>query len=261
MLFNFTLKPLASVQPWGELGNLNLHWFGLTDGEYWIEVGSDSLFEYSEQVRQFPDATRYCNYQVVRFDEDVLEMVPFILEPVPRALVPYISGESGRAWEAMGISWREGDHLHAERIWDLSKGSHFWAGSRRLDTGYLSPSTRILLWSDESEVHIEWDNSDELFDGVLAWSAICGAFSLPRVQFVAELKSFHARLMEQMAGRIEQVMAGALPSEVHIDLAQLQRDQEWHCQSMDKQLAGLESPTDWQAVREAIQEVERLTQG
>jgi Family of unknown function (DUF5984) len=39
-LFNFELAPLERVQPWGKAGQQNLHWFGLTDGQYWI--GKDS---------------------------------------------------------------------------------------------------------------------------------------------------------------------------------------------------------------------------
>ena len=45
MLIDFTLLPLAMVQPWGRPDNLSLHWFGLTDGQYWIEVGENKLFE------------------------------------------------------------------------------------------------------------------------------------------------------------------------------------------------------------------------
>jgi hypothetical protein len=48
MLIDFTLLPIAMVQPWGRPDNLSLHWFGLTDGQYWIEVSENKLFEYSE---------------------------------------------------------------------------------------------------------------------------------------------------------------------------------------------------------------------
>ena len=38
MLFEFVLRPLEEVQPWG-VDEPTLHWFGLTDGWYWIEAG------------------------------------------------------------------------------------------------------------------------------------------------------------------------------------------------------------------------------
>jgi hypothetical protein len=32
MLIEFTLLPMARIQPWGEPAQRSLHWFGLTDG-------------------------------------------------------------------------------------------------------------------------------------------------------------------------------------------------------------------------------------
>lgn len=52
MLFDFTLVPLDEIEPWGKPGQLSLHWFGLTDGYYWMDVGSSTLFEYSELPRR-----------------------------------------------------------------------------------------------------------------------------------------------------------------------------------------------------------------
>lgn len=52
MLFNFTLTPLADVSYWGETEEKHLHWYGLTDGQFWIQAGNDVLLEYSEAVQK-----------------------------------------------------------------------------------------------------------------------------------------------------------------------------------------------------------------
>lgn len=257
MLFNFTLVPVENVRPWGEPGNLNLHWFGLTDSQYWIEAGSDSLLEYSNLVRERFGGSRYCDYYVARLYEDVMEMVPHVLEPIPPVLVPYISGISGRAWEATFRSWMESHDEQPlnDRFWQIVDAASCLHNPRCMITNYLSPPAKIMMWSDESTVHIEWDNRDESFEGVQAWSAVQGAFVLPREQFISEIQSFHSRLMEQMAVRVEQVQAGALSSDIQIDLPGLQQEHEFRSLPIDRTIARSLQPTDWQRVHEAIQEV------
>ncbi|WP_370584974.1 DUF5984 family protein [Micromonospora sp. ANENR4] len=40
--FRFELYPLDEVSPWGR-GQPRLHWFGLTEGWYWLEAGGQEL--------------------------------------------------------------------------------------------------------------------------------------------------------------------------------------------------------------------------
>lgn len=46
MLFRFRLRPVADVMAWGDAENQHLHWFGLTDGWYWLDAGGSELFRY-----------------------------------------------------------------------------------------------------------------------------------------------------------------------------------------------------------------------
>lgn len=230
----------------------------MTDGQYWINVGSETLFEYSEPARVRLGAPRYCNYQVVRLHEDLLAMVSHVIEPVPAELTRYIAGDRGRAWSEKASAWyaakadREDD-----RYWQIIDSAGIWVGNRTLDSAYLSPSASIRIWSDESLVHIEWDNRSKLVDGVPAWSALCGSHSLPRDEFVREVKSFHTRLMEEMGERVKQVVAGALPPEVRVDLPNLQREHEKRRLLWEGMFAGPATPTDWKATYEALLEIEQ----
>ncbi len=45
---NFRLQELEKVMPFGKEPHLSLHWFGLTDGLLWIDVGTQTIYEYSE---------------------------------------------------------------------------------------------------------------------------------------------------------------------------------------------------------------------
>lgn len=263
MLFNFTLVPVAEVPPWGKPGDEHLHWFGLTDGQYWMEVGEDRLFEYSEQARAALDLTRYVDYQVVRLYEDILEMFPFVLEPVPAPLIPFLSGESGQKWDAAFMAWWENpdDDPQVQRNSDLVDLCIALISNRRLNSLHLQQAPQIGMWSDESLVYIEWDNRVAKFEGVPALSALHGTYALPREQFVSEVKSFHSRLMDQMAERIDEIRAGALPPHARIDQPGLQQEHELRRRSGDKALEAPSSKTDWQAILAAIREVERMQAG
>ena len=253
MLFNFTLIPLDQIGPWGSPDDPHLHWFGLTDGEYWLEVGDSKLFEFSSQVQAIHGVGRYCSYYVVRLHEDILEMVPHILEPVPPAFVPYISGESGRAWQATAKAWIEESEEYSDFQWETV----LWSGRRKLDNGYITQPANIHFWSDESTVHIEWDNTRRKIDGEPAWSATRGSYQLSREDFLQEVRSFHDRLMEQMRERVKQVIAGQLPAEIKIDLNQLEREHAHRECELKRCFDPPQPPADWEQIREAIRQCEQ----
>ncbi|WP_123601984.1 DUF5984 family protein [Micromonospora sp. Llam0] len=52
--FQFQLRPLDQVHPWGR-DKQTLHWFGLTEGWYWLDLNGHQLLRYSaETVRRRP---------------------------------------------------------------------------------------------------------------------------------------------------------------------------------------------------------------
>ena len=252
MLFDFTLVPLDAIKPWGKPGQLSLHWFGLTDGHYWMDVGPSTLFEYSEAARQL-GAPRYCDYQVARQYEDVVEALPYIMEPVPADLIPYLSGEGRWRTTDCMAAWSEAQpERDDDSYWTTVEHAVSWIGKRELSTAHLSPSVDFVMWSDDAAVHIEWDNLGKVIQGVPAWSAARGTYSLPRERFAEEVRTFHARLMLAMAERVESVVAGALPSDVHVDIPGLLREQQMRAALSCANFGPPPDATDWHAIRQAI---------
>ena len=252
MLINFELTSVEEVAPWGGPGNQSLHWFGLTEGRYWIDVGENTLFEYSERVR-LKHFDRYCKYYAARIFEDITNMLTSILDPVPHDLVQYVSGRSGRAWIKMLESWSERNLVEGagDEIWDVWDRANLLLSDRSLDSAYLTPSTSIVMWSDEADVHIEWENGDKLIDGELAWSAVTGSYHLPREKFVKEVGAFYANLFEQMTSRIEKVAAGALHADIHIDLPGLISENEQRREGAAQTLRR-KGQASWDEIRLAI---------
>ena len=255
MLINFELTALPDVIPWGPPNAPSLSWFGLTDGRYWISVGEATLFEYSQHARD-AGTPRYCDYQVVRLLEDILDMLPSIMEPVPPTLVKYLSGDTGKAWQRKRSSWanEQFDSLDEDEFWRLAGLADSLSYGRFLDSAYLSASANILMWSDEQNVHIEWDNSEKVFDGKPAWSAMKGHFQMLREDFVSEVRSFHSRLIEQMTSRVSQVVAGALSPEIRIDFPGLLTEHEQRRNTFNEGL-GNNVATPWDEVEHAILEI------
>jgi hypothetical protein len=255
-LFNFTLTPLEKVPPWGKLGDLSLHWFGLTDGIYWLGVGDEKLFEYHPDNPWGIDSLRFVDYQIARLYEDILEMVPAILEPVSKSLQADISGDGLINYLRAFDEWSEQERDDAE-FWELRGESMILTLNRILDSGYLTAAPKIWLWSDGTNVHVEWDNRERLHKGKSVWSAQQGEFLLTRAAFIAEVRDFHNRLMQQMQERVDQVCAGALPPEVRIDLTALREEHERRSASIEAHFAPPAEPTDWEAVERAIAEIKR----
>ena len=252
MLFNFTLVPLDEIKPWGKPGGQSLHWFGLTDGEYWIEAGTSKLLEYSDQARQH-GTTQFCSYQVARLYEDIVELAPYVLEPIPSDLAPAISDRGRKRTLARMSAWcDENAERDDDQYWSTIDSTSTWIGRRELDTAYLSPAADIVMWSDKSIVHIEWDNRDKLFEGLGAWTAPFGSYCLTRSDFAAECNSFHERLMSAMSKRVERVLVGALPPEIHVDFDGLAHEHQKRQRLSELNFGELPSPTDWQAVRDAL---------
>ncbi len=253
-IFNFELQPLAEIQAWGEPHDPSLSWFGLTLNAYWIQVGSERLFGYSASAQAELGATRFCNYQVARIYEDLLQLKPHALEPVPTELQQYISVAESRPWNLNWEQWcAAGDtQIGAVQVNDLLDIAGPWMGRRPLHSLYLKPSTNIAFWSDAELVHIEWDIREKLVKDEPAWSAPFGRWALPHMEFISEVRSFHERLMAEMATRISQIAGGCLSSRIRVDLDAFHHDQNVRTWPIEPYLGPIEPPTNWSAVIDAI---------
>lgn len=112
---NFRLQDLDKICPWGSKDALSLHWFGLTDGQLWIDVGNQTIYEYSEAARQyFACPIQYNEYQLSRFLEDFSCTFQFIRESIPECLYDEI-GE----FEAKTDAWKESHIDDEDAVFDL----------------------------------------------------------------------------------------------------------------------------------------------
>lgn len=273
MLFNFHLCPFNQISPWGKPGDLSLHWYGLSFGYYWLDAGAVELLRYNPALvdlwaRKYPGANwlpdmPYVDYQVARLWDDVIEILPAVLEPVPLRLARALTlkGPWANWLRSAEAALREhmGASLTLEDARNLLYEAGRWWGRRSLDTAYLQAGAEIACWGDGAEVHIAWDNRGLMLEGLPAWDAQFGEYRLPVAAFLDEVHAFDTRFIRRMHDRVALAQVNWTRPDVTLDpginVAQEKSAQylNWRMQpSVRREL------DDWDHIYEAIAQIEAL---
>jgi len=236
---------------------LSLSWFGLTYGSYRLEVGNEKLFSYSEQMSAIWTAESpgfcgdYVDYQVVRLWEDILEILPNVLEPIPLELAQLFSTHN---LQVSALNQRVEKSLRSGHInQDIAKAAVCWIQDRTLDTGYLINGPSIWLWSDQDSVTITWDNRNSLINGVEVWSAKHGSYSMPRSVFLKEVELFNDDFIAQMSQRVDDICAGWNRPHIRIDIENLRKQQLERPRELEHKLHFPANPIDSKKILTAIE--------
>lgn len=282
MLFHFQLRALADVAPWGSPGKFNLHWFGLTDGWYWLQMDEDNeVFRYSSKLLAhwhalYPAETissPYVDYYVVRLWEDILAILPDILEPLPPQLAHMLeTDEQIKQWQQRAEHWEqrrerrmredevEYDEAEEDEVWDIYSQATLWWDHRMLNTGYVTAPPHLWFWHDGIYIHCYWDNRQLSLTDLPAWATQQGHIRLTPAQFLEEVTSFHTRLFLAMAERIEEAKLSWSRPDVALDFAALEKEQQdrfqWLARARDR--AASRSTTPWNEVLDAMKTMDRL---
>jgi hypothetical protein len=247
------------MYPWGTEGNHNLHWFALSDGCYWLRVGDAELFRVSPSFTEIKDwqsdCDPYVDYFVVRLWEDLLEILPAVLTPVPAPLREKLAALNLEAWYKKIFRWFD---RNEDLPFETECHATEWLRTRHLYSGHLRYSPIIWLWSDETHVHIEWDNRDRLEQDVPVWDAQLGSYSLPRADFLSEVHSFRDRFLSGMQTRVDQLRAGWDRPEIAIYLDDLVKSQAYRQAEFEQALALVEQveADDWVGILEVAALIE-----
>lgn len=243
--FQFRLRPIAEISPWGP--ERRLHWFGLTDGWYWIEIGDLELLRYAPQtVQRWTDegcspASPYVDYYVVRLWEDLLNLLPEVLEPVPDDLAEFIASDP--------CDWTWPDEEQAEARVEAAMKAAEWYSNHVLDMGYLRSSPSIRWWrrtaSGRDRMIMAWQHRP----GDTEFAAPrTGQAATPTNVFVGAVEELDRKLLSAMDERIAELERSGPPPRVHIDMQQLRAEHRdraaWLPRHRNRSPA-----TDWAEVR------------
>jgi hypothetical protein len=272
MLFNFQLHPLEDIPPWGHEGDYHLGWFGLTDSFYWLNVGEQELFRYTKEalettwgedinpIKPLP----YADYYAVRLWEDIQEILPDILEPIPQSLLQIVEpGLQSESWyrHLADKTFPDDDEFEAsDEVETAFETAARWLHQRYLHTSYLKYGPRIWFWTDGETLFISWANEDLKHEGFQVWTAITGRLAMPLQSFIDEVLSFDRRLIEAMEKRVESIRQHWPRTDIQIDIDGLVREHEdratWMAQTLEK--ARTKTPVQWNEVIHAIELLEKF---
>ncbi|WP_371479813.1 DUF5984 family protein [Kitasatospora sp. NBC_00315] len=248
--FRFELRDLADVRPWGGEHNPTLHWFALTAGWYWIELGGHELLRYSERTlrrwrEEFGTQDRpYVDHFVVRIWEDVLEILADVMEPVPRDLVGFVSSDL-----AGSPVWDE------DEVTPEAEAAADWHGRRSMYMGPLVNAPHIRWWrtvfDGADRISVSWTHEP---DHEIEFAApLTGLVTLSADHLSAAVADLDRALLAAMERRVAALEAAGGPPGVGLDVEQLRRDHEGRSARLER--ARTRTPaTDWAAVRAGARE-------
>ena len=207
----FKLRDVNAIEPWaGERGK-TLSWFGLTDGCYCIETPAGRLFEFAGEVAPGLGEP-WCQYQVARLFEDLIEIWPTVSDPVPEDIINYF-----QAWyrQKLGsdmcevdsfdafLAWQKHWENHTREVGDRALNAFYDVSEalgyrRHVDTLYLQEQPNFLLWRIGEEIHLGWD-------GAASWPPMRARLKFSYSTVKDALSNFFQEFLAQMDARVASI--------------------------------------------------------
>ena len=252
---NFRLKELEEVLLWGEEPHQSIHWFGLTDGLLWIDVGEQTIYEYSEEAqRYFVERHPYNDYQLARFLEDFSNLFRYIGESVPSDLYDAITDFSFKnkinQWWDMYID--QPDEMF-NQFMETDYIGVKWFDDRIMDSGYLIGGPLIGFFRSGDKLKIIWDSTYKLENGCNMWKSPCGAIVISYKMFVGEVTRFFHAFYTAMDRQVENAVSKDWGN-VSLDKGQLVNENIERKEGFDQMISFLSRTpfhTNWDSVKQA----------
>jgi hypothetical protein len=200
---------------------------------------------------RFPNPLGYpdcVDYQVVRLYEDLLDILPAVFSPVPDEVHETVSTASGfQNWLLTNNAIS--NKVETDQDWDDFFDFRSWTCERFLSTMHLTQRPIILFWQYRNRIHIRWDNTSCVVNGLQPWTSIQGHHEMPVTEFMQEIESFHQRLMDLMQERVHILQTrNPLSAQIHIDIEQITQEHAERTKSLELALAKKPEAVDWERV-------------
>ena len=262
-LFEFKLKDLVDVMPWDDENGKKLHWFGLTDGYFYMNVNGEQLFHSTDEIieywknenPEFAPVSNYVDYQVVRSYEDLLYILPNVLQPIPTAVFKHIETFNKQVqFENIFDNYLDflgEDDEPGDEYFDATE----WFYLRRLSTMHLNQGPDIWFLLHEDQILIRWNNKEKHENGIPLWTSTSGECRMKADSFIEEVNGFHNNLMLEMERRIDLLHKNNPIPDIRIDLKRLSEEHQERKLSLARTLASKPTIKNWDIVQSSINKI------
>jgi len=256
---HFQLKELDKIVPWGQEPHLCLHWFGLTDGLLWIDVGTQTIYEYNEEANAyFGQKCRYNDYQISRFLEDFSHTFRYVGESIPEKLYYSLEEIDEKSDEWRRCHEEEEDTVF-ERFFDEEYCAFCdWWWNRGFDSGHLIGGPHIRCFRCREKLKILWESTFQTDSGKSIWTSPKGSFEMPYKEFVSAVTDFFNSFFKAMDKQVEKAVKKDWGS-VALDKQRLLEENEERKSEFSKAVALLKNTnenTDWDKVMMLYEKME-----
>ena len=259
---NFCLQELDKICPWGSEENPSLHWFGLTDGQLWINVGNQTIYEYSEAAKQYFGCPQlqYNDYQICRFLEDFSDTFRYIGESIPKSLYDEIG-----QFEAKTDEWKESHIEEEDEVFELFYDNEYqplirWFYDRTFDSGHLVGGPQIGCFRFGDKIKLFWESSYQLDNGESIWTAPMGIVEMTYAEFVSSVMEFYESFFAAMDKQVENAVAKDWGN-VSLDKERLVEENEERRSNFLDNIKFLNHPqgnTDWDSIIELYGRMQQI---
>jgi len=254
-LFEFELAKVEEILPWETSGGLSLTWFALTDGRFWMPVGDQILFEYSDEIMtHWETSVRTADYQVAALAREMLGSVAAGAARLPERIERLASD-----WNLLLELRREVDaEDNSEETNQLAYAAWRWLGERSPCASYLvaSPNFQFVRVGDELRIH--WDNRGRVVDGCSVWTAQAGVHAMPVASFLEECRDFARRLLNEMESRIGAIEAETVRTRTTLNVHSLRHQHEIWRAEFSSYFKTYQPDIEWQEAERAIQRIAEM---
>ncbi len=265
--FDFKFKDLEI-----SITESGLVWYWLTDSFFWLNVGDEKLFQFSDEVLKIWSKSGYplptysfekcMSYPLIRLWEDTINILPTIMEPVPIEfhklfMQPFdIIDSYSEKWEAYS-------RLQEQKIRYSKHGlpfnKPFFFDNHILNTWYIVGDPNLHFWRYKDDMWFTWDftNHFEIDENtqqqVNVWAATKGTYHLPFDEFMREFNSFNNRVISEMKIRINTILNSTELQKLYpenYDFDNLIQDHEKRKNTLERAIKNYSSPFDWEELVE-----------
>lgn len=256
-LVNFRLKHPDTIIPWGDAPDTSMHWFGLTEGEYWLDFNKATLYEYTKAISA--DGVPYVEFQVARLLEDWTGIFESIAAPVPDGFYS-IAETSNYLYRFYGAVNKFLENLPEDAVeaYDRYDKAIEWIYSRTLTAMHLNYAPGVSFFRNKDKLAIVWKADYLVGNNVPVWTAQNGEIEMEYAVFVREIEDFGGRFFAAMDTQVELAVAKDW-GETKINKEHLVKEQQERRVAFEKKLAVLKGEgvkrTDWDLVNVLITEM------